>query len=671
MSQQTIDPYETPAQREWLARQFEALTSKLDVLSPSEWAEQKRYLPPQVTSMPGYYRFEVAPYLREILDCLSVDSPIREVSIMKGVQLGLTVGVLENAIGYFIDHVKTAPMMLVTADSELAKLRMESYITPMLQYSELDHLIKSADETNTRKTGKTDKKLEWLGGGFLVPLGAQNANKLRSLSIQVLLRDEIDGWPEVVGRDGEPLRLSADRTAAYESSRKIADVSTPLIKGQSRIAERFERGDQRRYFVCCLSCGHSQTLRWRRINPDTGEVSGITWEMKRGRLVHGSVRYTCEKCGHGHVNDDKTRLLSPENGAEWRPTAEPASPDHRSYHLNALYSPVGMQTWAACVHKWLEAWDVEQDRPRDLSQLQVFYNGVLGEPFELRGEKVRFENVSPHRRSFYRFGQIPNRWAVQHCGSPVLLLTCTVDVHKDGLAVAVFGWCVDRRAILVQYSRFEGDTEQLDDPGTWCALRDLIENRVFEADDGKRYRLQLTLVDSGYRTDQVYQFAAEYEVGVYPVKGRDAPAKSATLKEFSEFTTPMGTTAYSVTVDFYKDRWSAALRRYWEGDGVQPAGHFNAPSDITDKQLKELTVEVKRERIDKTTGKRIGFEWHRPGGAANELWDLLVYGNAALDLIAWNVCRGQLGMDFVNWPAFYERIEEERCFFNIPGEVDR
>lgn len=648
---------------EWLARQFEALTTELVVIRPSVWAESRRYLPPEATSLPGYYRFDVAPYLREIVDCLSVDSPIREVSLMKGVQIGATVGVIENGIGYFIDHVKTAPMMMVTADAELAQLRMTSYIIPMLQHSGLDHLIRSSDEKNPRKTGRTDKKIEWIGGGWLVPFGAVNANKLRSISIQVLFRDEIDGWPDVVGKDGDPVKLSGDRTASYEGSRKIVDISTPLIKGTSKIAKRYAAGDQRQYFVCCLHCGFAQTLRWRRTNPETGEVTGIVWETEKGRLVPESVRYLCANCGAAHINDDKTKLLSPDYGAEWRPTAEPSSPTHRSYHINALYSPVGMQTWSACVHKWLEAWDDEHGRPKDMAALQVFYNNVLGEPFEIRGEKLRFETVSAHRRQAYAYGQIPNRMTLEYCGSPVLLMTCAADVHKDRLLVGVFGWCRDSRAILVDYLEFEGDTEQLDDAGTWGRLRELIELREYVADDGKRYRIQLTLIDAGYRAEQVYRFAAEYAAGVAPVKGRETPPKSAQIKEFSPYTTPMGTTAYSLTVDIYKDRWSAALRRGWDGQGHQPGPYFNAPIDATDAQLRELTVETKRERIEAKTGKRLGFYWHRPSGAANELWDLLIYNSAALDLIAWDTCRNQLDMDAVSMAAFFDLIAEQKAFY--------
>jgi phage terminase large subunit GpA-like protein len=275
--------------------------------------------------------------------------------------------------------------------------------------------------------------------------------------------------------------------------------------------------------------------------------------------------------------------------------------------------------------------------------------------------------VSGHKRLDYHFGKVPNGFAAKHCGGPVLLLTCTVDVHKDNLAVSVFGWCRDRRAILIDYWRFEGDTEQLDNAPTWGRLRTLIENpELYTADDGKKYRIAITLIDSGYRSDDVYRFANEYESSVYPVKGRDAPAKSATLKEFSEFTTPMGARAFAITVDFYKDRWSAALRRSWDGVSLQPQGHFNAPLDASEAQLKELTVEQKKEQLEPGTQNRIGWKWVRPSGAPNELWDLLVYANAGLDLLAWEICRGQLEMEFVNWQAFYDMCLEQRLFFVEP-----
>lgn len=100
------------------------------------------------------------------------------------------------------------------------------------------------------------------------------------------------------------------------------------------------------------------------------------------------------------------------------------------------------------------------------------------------------------------------------------------------------------------------------------------------------------------------------------------------------------------------------MRAGWDGMALQPEGHFNAPMDATDAQLKELTRETKRERVDKETGRRLGWVWHRPSNAANELWDLLVYNSAALDLIAVEYCEEQLKIEGVDWLRFFEDCDQ-------------
>jgi phage terminase large subunit GpA-like protein len=593
--------------------------------------------------------------MREILDCMSPESDVRHVSVMKGVQVGATT-LLESTVGFLIACVKTAPVMFVTADQDLAKIRMETFIIPMLSHSGLDHLVRSVDEKSARKTGRTSKRLEFEGGGFLIPIGAMNSNRLRSVPIQYLLRDELDGWPDGL-TDGDPVQLSADRTAAYEASRKIFDVSTPLNKGSSKIAKLFEQGDQRHYHVKCLSCRHPQELRWKRTDKDTGTVSGIVWESHDdGRLVEGSVRYRCEQCGHPHSNDDKTALFADDN-AEWVPAAVPQIAHHRSYHLSALYSPVGMQSWEACVQKWLQAWDESKNTVRDYGAFQVFYNNVLGVPFEVQGRSLTFENVSSLRRHEYRYGQIPNKWAAEYCGSRVLLITCAVDVHKRNLGVSVFGWCRGRRALLLDYWRFEGNTEDPDDRPTWGRLQELLLAPEYGvADDGYHYRIELTLIDSGYQTDHVYQFCDRFGGGVFPIRGRSSPPKNAAIKEFWSYPISDRMIGWAASVDLYKDRWSASLRRSWDGASVQPEGFFNAPLDATDAQLRELQVEVKRENVDKVTGKR-SVEWFRPGGADNTIWDTLIYNNVALDIAAFHYCIKQMGRDSIDWEAFWSSIE--------------
>ncbi len=266
-----------------------------------------------------------------------------------------------------------------------------------------------------------------------------------------------------------------------------------------------------------------------------------------------------------------------------------------------------------------------------------------------------------HRRSDYHFGQIPNKFAEKFCGSKVLLLTCSVDVQKDNLAVAVIGWCADGRALLIDYDRFEGNAEQLDDKSTWVRLRELLWKKVYVADDGTKYRIRITLIDSGYLTDNVYRFCESFPGGVFPSKGKEAPPV-ANYKPLSEFKTTSDMVGFLITVDYYKDRWSAQLKREWDGIGLQPVGHFNAPLDVREDQLRELTVETKRPRAaNKTTGRDNGFAWHRPPGVPNELWDLLVYASAALELVAANFSR-QAKFEFTNWPLFYKTCAEKKLF---------
>lgn len=649
---------------EWLNERVDLLTDEKITISVSEWAEKYRYLPPQVTPMPGFYNYDVAPYLREIADCFSVDSPVREFDLMKGAQIGATVGVFENAIGYFIHHVKTAPLMLLTADAELAKLRMESNITPMIQHSGLEDLIRSVDETNTRKTGKTDKKLEWEGGGYLVPFGAKNADKLRSMSMLGLLEDECDTYPDRVGKDGDPQKLTEARTTAYHERRKIGRVSTPLLKGSSRIQRGFLRGDQRRFFVPCKSCEKMQVLKFRHRDKETGQVWGLVWNVDEdGNLETDSVRYVCEFCGHAHINADKSFMLP---RGEWRPTATAKKKGHRSYHINALLSPIGMLPWSAVAEAWLEAWDDDEDRVRDPETLQVFYNNMLGEPFSRMGSKIRFSSVSAHRRDCYRMGEIPNEYAARVAGSKILLLTCQIDVHKSNLAVSVMGWTKGGRVFVIDYARYEDEDCTLEDSPVWGRVRRLIEETVFTADDGSTYEIAVTLIDAGYANVTVSNFCGGYDTGVYPILGRDRAAKNQTIKEFASFETQVGTVGFRILVDHYKDMMAPVLRREWTEDaGEQPVKHFNAPIDIGDKALKELTVEELKEKKDLVTG-RTSYYWFRPSGVRNELWDLLGYGHAAIDILAWSLFCKENERESVDWFEFWDVLEKDEMFFT-PG----
>lgn len=652
---------------DWLYEKINNVVDNVPHITPTKYNEENRYLPASVSSIPGYISYDVNPFMIEIIDNGDINSPVKEVNLMKGVQITYST-LLESLIMYYADHIGTLPIMYMTADKELAKARIENNIIPMFNQSGKGNVIQSSDIGNNRKTGKTDAQLQFAKGGYLVPFGAINAAKMRSYSIAILLKDELDAWQETVGKDGDPDSLSDARTDGYSDNKKIFRGSTPLIKGKSKIYKNYLKGDQRKYMVFCKHCNQEQYLRWESINNETGVIGGFKWDFDSDNiLITESVRYDCIYCGGSHYEADKERLFSPKYGAYWKPTAKPIEKNIRSYHLPSLYSPIGMKPWYENVILYLESYDPIERKVKDITKYQIFYNNVLAEPFENKGSKLRFSSVSSHRRPEYRLGQIPNNYAIKNSTSKILMLTCSVDVHKNNLAVSVFGWTKGMRNYLIDYWRFERsdkepDCTELSSP-VWQRLRELIEEKVYIADDGTAYKIAITFIDAGYANATVVSFCGDYTSNVYPILGRKTAGSKQSIKEFTEFTTQSGTLGYLITVDHYKDRMATVLRREWyDINGIQKEYHFNAPVDLSDKALKELTVETKKEKTDEKGN--ITYEWHRPSGVDNELWDLLMYGNASVELIAKKICIDHFKMENVDWAKFWEYLEMEKVFFD-------
>jgi len=644
----------------WAIEKIRGVTVDIVRASPSEFTEKTRILPASVSPLPGPYTFDVNPYMREPIDCFDVTSPVREVTLMKGVQITATT-VLECIVLYVLACLRTVPAQLFTADDVLAKLRMEAHILPMFEESGLD-IFQSPDVKNRRKTGATKGLLQVVGGGYLIISGALSPRRFRSTPVLFSLQDENDGWPLEIGRDGSTSKLADDRTTAYHQQRKILRNSTPLMTLTSVIYRHYLRGDQRKYMVRCLGCDFPQELRWEGKNSKGEKTGGIKWDTEAdSKLVAGSVRYECPECGHKHYDQDKERLYSPDNGAEWVPTARPVTKDIRSYHLPGLYSPAGFKTWESCVVDYLDAYDPEAKRVRNMGLYKTFYNNVLGWPFTPPGTNVSFYAASSHRRREYNFGQVPNKYAILATGGPILFLTMQVDVHKHNLAVAVMGWTRDARCFVIEYWRIKDDEDEegckRQESPAWARVKELIDDGVWTSDDGREYSIRFAVVDAGYAPDTVSGFCEQFH-GVYPIIGRDRPAKLSSIVEFAEYEMKSGQKGYRVTVDHYKDRIAPVLRREWSlDDGEQKRYHFNVPSDMTKKQLEELTKETLTEDVD-SNGNTV-FKWVRAGNAANELWDLTVYGHAAVDIYAWMLCRGHYQLETVVWDTFWAHHEAE------------
>ncbi len=72
---------------EWVVDSVEDLTDHVEHITPSQYNEENRYLPESVTSIPGFIRYAVNPFMREIVDCFDINSPVSELNFKKGVQI--------------------------------------------------------------------------------------------------------------------------------------------------------------------------------------------------------------------------------------------------------------------------------------------------------------------------------------------------------------------------------------------------------------------------------------------------------------------------------------------------------------------------------------------------------------------------------------------------------
>ena len=68
----------------WIIDEVNGMTDNVKHITPTAFNEENRYLPESVTSIPGYIRYDVNPFMREIVDCFDIDSPVREVNLKKG-----------------------------------------------------------------------------------------------------------------------------------------------------------------------------------------------------------------------------------------------------------------------------------------------------------------------------------------------------------------------------------------------------------------------------------------------------------------------------------------------------------------------------------------------------------------------------------------------------------
>ena len=639
----------------FLRNQFSNIKNSRVYQIPSKYMESVRYLPRELTPKPGYYDYDYTPYLREIVDHLSPESPTRKIIFQKPAQIGATVGILEAAIGYYIGCAPTS-ILYVSADKELVEKAVETKVEQMLDSCGLrDKIFAQNKGYNSRATGNTKSEKQF-PGGFMHAVGAQSAGKLRAMSYQVILMDELDGFPSEVGKEGSPVSLAENRSNAFAPKRKILYLSTPVLLQTSFIEPMYLRGDQNNFFVKCPRCKELIVMQWHLKGKD-GKNAGITFEHNDGILIPESVHYRCQECGKP-IDEEKKKIFLPKG--KWIPTATTQELGLVSYWMDVCYAPPGMYSWVNVAYDWFKAWDVVNNRVKDLKEYRSFRNTKQGKTFEEMGESLLIDKVLIHRRPVYSRNQIKNKIFEEETGSAAYKITCAVDVQKSPgeLLVDLKVWCRNAVSYTLDFRHLTAEKDVTDfDDKCWRDLENIIENEIWTADDGRQYRVGMTFIDAawGESTDTVYQFCRQYSENVYPIFGAPILKDGISLTPVTKNTQEKaGCMCYRVNTMKLKDRVSRLINSVWYSGQKQQMFYLNFPDDLNEDFFKQFTAENKVPLYDKRTNRFLGYEWKLIQGRANHAFDLAGYHYAAVELIAETICLNELNLDSLSWPAYFD-----------------
>ncbi|QZA80192.1 phage terminase large subunit family protein [Deefgea piscis] len=552
-------------------------------ITVSEWADQQRVLTESETSEPGQWRTDRLPFLREIMDNLSPWSDVQRVVFIKSTQVGGTECLI-NWIGAVMGQYG-GPMLVVEPTIEVSELFSQQRLSNMLAAS--PSLSKRFGQQSRDKKNKA--LLKEFPGGILRLAGGNSAASLRSMPVKFLGLDEVDAYPGDLDGEGDPVGLAEERTNNFPR-RKIFLISTPTIKDASRIETEYERSDQRRYHVPCPHCGEYQTLVW----------GNLKWELNEAGEV-GSAWYVCRECGSHIEEHKKPQMLA---AGRW----VPKYPDRRvrGYHINSLYSPLGLgRSWKERAQGFLNA-------QGNTIELKRFVNTCLGETWEDRSSQVK-ANALQARAVPFKLRTIP---------LGCLLLTLGVDTQDDRLECQLLGWGRGETCWVLDYHVIWGNPS-LDE--TWEKLTHYRQQAVLNQ-FGIPMKVMATAIDSGgHHTHDVYNYVRWWQhERVIAVKGVSTPNKAVlgkpTLQDVDHKgqLTKNGVQLWPVGTDTAKSTLMGRLIS--DGEAEITAHKVRFSSDLTLEYYDMLTAEV----FDPERNK-----WVKRKGKRNEALDTWVYGYAA------------------------------------------
>ena len=435
-------------------------------LKISEWVEKNIYLP-KTSAEPGRIKLNRTPYAREILDAFC-DENVHKVVVKSAAQIGKST-VLLGVIGYFVAN-DPSTIMLVHPTLETAQDFSKDRLSRLIQDCPiLTPLFE--DEGKTRNSNQTILS-KFFTGGRIVLVGANSPSGLASKPIRILLCDEVDRFPLSAGSEGDSVALAEKRQTTFWNY-KTGLFSTPTIEGQSKIDYEYNLGTQEQWQHKCPNCGEFHFLDYRQmvgVNP---------------------VKWRCPTCGFEFTQIEMAN-------SEQKYFAQNPESKVRSFWINGFSS--AWLTWEQIMKEY-------EDAKNNPTNEAVVFNTRFGMTYQLRGE---FEDETQFVDGLENYGaELP---------ANVKVLTAGVDVQYNRLECSIYGWDGEK-AYGISHNVIYGMPS---DEITWQNLDELLESE-FSFADGRKLKIARTFIDSGFSTEDVYNYCKKnVHKGRFAIKGMSA-----------------------------------------------------------------------------------------------------------------------------------------------------
>lgn len=554
----------------------------------NEWADDNVILPPD-SAAPGRYRSDLTPYVVPLGDAISSGEYKRVIGVMMA--QGGKSKTMENAVGWKLDTDPEPVLYIGPTHKNLSEV-----VEP-----KLDDMIRRC-ESLSKKTlfnQSYKKKQKNVNGTTLRLASAGSTTEIKAASASLVLVDEIDEITIEIKGQGSIIPLADARHKTYHNGLTVA-VSTctkgtvkaevhpetgfehwaPSNKLQSAIWKLWQGGTRHEWAVPCPHCDEYFIPRFKLLKwpNDATAVS-----------VRKTAYIACPNNGciieNGEREDMNARGV-PISPGQWVEDGEVMgegidSPDF-SLWVSGLANPfISLGRMAS---NWLRA-----VRSHDDEAIMGVLNTDMGELYNDGGEAPSEDKVKACKAA-YMSGEVPE---------DARTIVIGVDVQKNRLEYVVRAFGYQYESSLIEEGEIYGDTSQ---PEVWDELED------FTNQDFGHLEPRLVMVDSGYNTQQVYEFVRRDKTRYRATKGHDTqdkpyyqslvdvtPAKGKTIRK--------GVKLWHFNADVMKTWVHGRINR----DKSLP-GQWRLPGDVSDDYCKQITAE---ERVDKASGGVMWLKVHK------------------------------------------------------------